>query len=51
MKRRGPGSITGVYFRIPDEEIVRVGHYNQSHQQMTAAEAAALMSGSENREG
>jgi hypothetical protein len=51
LMRRGPGAVAGVYFRIPDEEIVWVGHYNQSHQQMTAAEAAALMSGSENREG
>src|SRR5262245_39048938 len=51
LKRRGPGTIAGVYFRIPDEENVWVGHYNQSHRQMTAAEAAALMSGSESQEG
>src|SRR5215475_6088930 len=51
LKRRGPGTVAGVYFRIPDEETVWVGHYNQSHQQMTAAAAAELMSGSENLEG
>ncbi|MEP7337439.1 MAG: hypothetical protein ABI977_06820 [Acidobacteriota bacterium] len=51
LKRRGPGSVLGVYFRIPDEEAVWVGHYNQSHQQMTAAEAAALIANSEKPEG
>jgi hypothetical protein len=50
LKRRGPGAIAGVYFRIPDDEIVWVGHYNQAHQQMTAAEAAALMSRSETQD-
>ena len=43
LKRRGQGEIAGVYFRIADEETVWVGHYNQAHQQMTAAEAAAMM--------
>lgn len=38
--RRG-GSIVGVYFRIPDAEPVWVGRYNQQHEQMTAAQAAA----------
>jgi hypothetical protein len=51
LRRRGTGSIAGVYFRIPDEQLVWVGHYNQSHRRMTAAEAASLMSGAENREG
>jgi hypothetical protein len=41
MKRRGQAAIVGVYFRIPDEEVVWVGHYNQAHRRMTAAEAVA----------
>ena len=51
LKRRGQGAIVGVYFRVPDEEIVWVGHYGQAHQQMTAAEAAGLMMNAENKEG
>lgn len=51
LKRRGVGSIVGIYFRIPDEEIVSVGHYGQAHQDMTAAEAVNLMLNAENREG
>lgn len=51
LKRRGHGLMVGVYFRIPDDEAVWVGHYNQAHQVMTAAEAAATFSAAENREG
>jgi hypothetical protein len=51
LKRRGQGSIAGVYFRIADDESVWVGHYNQAHRLMTAAAAAAEFSASENREG
>jgi len=43
LKRRGRGPIAGVYFRVPDDEIVWLGHYNQAHQQMTAAEATAAV--------
>jgi hypothetical protein len=51
LKRRGQGVIAGVYFRIPDDEMVSIGHYNQAHRQMRAAEAAALFMTAENREG
>jgi len=51
LKRRGQGSIAGIYFRIGDGESVWVGHYGQAHQEVTAAVAAATFSGSENREG
>lgn len=51
LKRRGQGIIAGVYFRIPDGESVWIGHYNQSHRQMTAAEAAAEFISAENCEG
>lgn len=43
LKRSGGGTIVGVYFRIPDEELVEVGHYDSLHLQLRAAEAAALM--------
>jgi hypothetical protein len=39
LKRSNAGSISGVYFRIPDCERVWVGHYRQTHRWMTAAEA------------
>src|SRR5262245_2021333 len=41
LKRRNQGRIAGVYFRIPDEERVWVGHYNQAHRWMSASEAMA----------
>jgi hypothetical protein len=45
LKRRSDGAIAAVYFRVPDAEQVWVGHYNQAHRWMTAAEATAeLMS-------
>jgi hypothetical protein len=41
MKRRNEGPIVGVYFRIPDDQSVWVGHYGQVHRWMKAAEAVA----------
>jgi hypothetical protein len=51
LKRRGQGAIAGIYFRIPDAEVVWVGHYNQAHRPMTAAEAVGEFESSEDREG
>jgi hypothetical protein len=51
LKRLGKGMVAGVYFRIPDADLVRVGHYNQAHQTMTAAEAVAMMSRQDSQEG
>jgi len=51
LRRRGQGSVAGVYFRIPDDEVVWVGHYNQQHRRMTAAEAAVVFMASASREG
>src|SRR5580658_1110732 len=39
LKRRNKGEIAGVYFRIPDNEQVFLGHYNQAHRWISAAEA------------
>lgn len=51
LKRRSGGLVVAVYFRIPDKQLVWVGHYNQSHQSMSAAEAVAVFMSAENREG
>ena len=51
LKRRNAGSIAGVYFRIPDDEQVYVGHYSQAHRWMAAAEAVSEFLAGECREG
>ena len=51
LKRRGLGPIAGIYFRVPDDETVWVGHYNQPHQRMTAAEAVGLIASQPSPEG
>jgi len=43
LKRRGHRVIVGVYFKIPDEEVVMVGHYNNSHRSVMAAEAVDIV--------
>lgn len=43
LKRSGQRTICGVYFRIPDSEMVWVGHYNQEHIQTTAAKASGII--------
>jgi hypothetical protein len=42
LKRRNQGPIAGVYFRVPDGQLVWLGHYGQGHRLVTAAEALAL---------
>lgn len=51
LKRRNAGPLAGVYFRISDDERVWVGHYGQSHQWLTAAQAVAVFDTAERREG
>lgn len=43
LKRRGQGAIAAIYFRIPDDDEVWVGHYNRAHQKMPASQALALI--------
>ena len=50
LRRHGGGTIVGVYFRIPDDEPVEVGHYGGLRRPMSAAEAAALMLAAEARD-
>ena len=51
LKRRGAGPIAGVYFRVPDDEQVWVGHYHQAHRWMRAAEAVAEFMSAEAKAG
>lgn len=43
LKRRGFKVAVGIYFRIPDTELVWAGHYSQEKQLLSAAEAAACL--------
>jgi hypothetical protein len=51
LKRRNQGPIAGVYFRIPDEEQVWVGHYRQAHRWMSAAKAVGEFAAAEDAQG
>lgn len=51
LKRNGQRTIVGVYFRIPDNQSVMVGHYNQNHQRLTAVEAVGVLFNAEQLEG
>jgi len=41
LKRQNLGPIAGIYFRVPDEQQVWVGHYGKTHSLVTASEAVA----------
>jgi hypothetical protein len=41
LKRRNRGPIAGIYFRLPDNQPVWLGHYGQGHRLVAAAEAVA----------
>jgi hypothetical protein len=43
LKRGGQRVIVGVYFRIPDEEQVLIGHYSANHELISASEAVGLV--------
>lgn len=51
LKRRNQGVIVGVYFRIPDDEQVWVGHYRQGHVWMSAAKAIGAFAAAEDAQG
>lgn len=51
LKRRKNQSICGIYFRIKDEETVFVGYFNQEHREISAVEAIALITSSEEHQG
>jgi hypothetical protein len=43
LRKWGHGRIAAVYFRVPDDEPVKVGHYNRPHEEITAAQAVAAI--------
>jgi len=51
LKRRKRGPIAGVYFRVPDDEQVWVGHYGQHYRRMSAAEAVAAFAAADDAQG
>src|SRR6202035_5183739 len=51
LKRRNQGPIAGIYLRIPDDEEVWVGHYNQHHRWTPASEAVAQFMAAEDAMG
>ena len=51
LNRCNQGPIAGVYFRLPDEERVWVGHYNHVHRWMSASEAVAEFMTAEDAQG
>lgn len=51
LKRRNAGPIVGVYIRIPDTDSVWIGHYNQNHREMTAAESVAEFDSADDAQG
>jgi hypothetical protein len=43
LRRSGQRSYSGVYFRIPDQEIVLFGHYGSNHVEISAAAAVGII--------
>jgi hypothetical protein len=43
LRKWSRGPIAGVYFRIPDDELVWAGRYTCEHRAMSAAQAAAAV--------
>lgn len=48
LKRNGQRTLCGVYFRMPDDEMVWIGHYNRQPVQVSAAEAVGIVLNTEN---
>ncbi len=51
LKRRNSGPIVGVYFRVPDNQVVWAAHYRDAHKSMSAAEASGLIMRADSPEG
>ena len=51
LKRGGQRTICGVYFRIPDEQRVYIGHFASPLREVSAAEAVGLVMGQSSSEG
>jgi len=51
LKRSGQRTIVGIYFRVPDDQRVLIGHYSRKHRELTAAEAVGIVRDAEAAEG
>ena len=51
LMRWGQRTIEAVYFKIPDDEAVWVGHYNNESIRVTAAEASGMILKQDSAEG
>ncbi len=51
LRRFNKKNIVGIYFNIPDEEIVWIGHYNEEPNQMKASQAIKMFIEIENKMG
>jgi hypothetical protein len=51
LKRRNAGAIVAIYFRIPDDQSVWVGHYGKHHRMMTAGESVGEFDSAEDAQG
>lgn len=51
LRRHHSGPLAAVYFRVPDDEPVRVGHYREERRPMSAAEAVREFMATEDRLG
>ena len=51
LKRNGQRTMIGIYFRLPSEEPVWVGRYNQPHRNVSAGEAIKIIMELEDAEG
>ena len=43
LKRSGQRSYVGIQFKLPDQEVVYVGHYNKRPLKVSAAQAASIV--------
>ena len=48
LRKWGRGVVAGIYFRVPDTQLVWIGRYSGPHQIMTAAQAVATIMNAEN---
>jgi hypothetical protein len=51
LKRNGQKTFVAIHFRIPDDQLVEVGHYGRAKLTVTAAEAAAIVMRADSAEG
>lgn len=51
LRRGGQRTLVAVYFRVPDDEPVQVGHYSRFPAEMASAEASALIAAQQDARG